>query len=278
MGESTPTETKHGTPTYRSGSLESGLIKVGYKVIRGLYTSALGMMAAQTQSEVIGDNVANLKTPGYKEQLVSNISFPSLLIQRMGGNQASETVQIGGLGTGVGVDRAALSNVQGALQTTDVKTDLALTSPGYFVVQTPGGERYTRNGHFQLDANGMLQSPDGYALQGEKGLIGPLSSDFSVSADGTVMDKGQSVDRLRVVEIPADALKREGQSLYSASQPVQVSTGAQVLQGSIEASNVDLSGQMIQMMTVMKAYEANQRVIQTQDEMLGKAVNEVGKI
>ena len=247
-------------------------------MIRGLYTSATGMLAAQTQSEVIGDNVANLKTPGYKEQLASNISFPSLLIQRMGGNQASETVQIGGLGTGVGVDRAALSNVQGALQTTDVKTDLALTSPGYFVVQTPGGERYTRNGHFQLDANGMLQSPDGYALLGEQGPIGPLSSDFSVSAGGTIMDQGRIIDRLRVVEIPTDALQREGQSLYSASQPIQVSTAAQVLQGSVEASNVDLSGQMIQMMTVMKAYEANQRVIQTQDEMLGKAVNEVGKI
>lgn len=247
-------------------------------MIRGLYTSASAMMATQTQSEVIGDNVANLKTPGYKEELASNISFPSMLIQRMGGSPTPEATPIGGLGTGVGVDRAALSNVQGAIQTTDVKTDLALTSLGYFVVQTQGGERYTRNGHFQLDANGTLQSPDGYALQGENGPIGPLSSDFSVKVDGTVMDKGQSVDRLRVVDIPADALKREGQSLFSASQPVQVSTSAQVLQGSIEASNVDLSGQMIQMMTVMKAYEANQKVIQTQDEMLGKAVNEVGKI
>lgn len=247
-------------------------------MIRGLYTSATGMLAAQTQSEVIGDNVANVKTPGYKEQLVSNTAFPSMLIERVGGNRASEVVQIGGLGTGVGVDRAALSNVQGVLQTTNVKTDLALTSSGYFVVQTPGGERYTRNGHFQSDANGMLQSPDGYALLGEKGPIGPLSSDFSVKVDGTIMDRGQSLDRLRVVDIPADALKREGQSLYSASQPAQVSPGAQVLQGSIEASNVDLSGQMVQMMTVMKAYEANQKVIQTQDEMLGKAVNEVGKI
>ena len=246
-------------------------------MIRGLYTSATGMLAAQTQSEVIGDNVANVKTPGYKEQLASNISFPSMLIERIGGNQAA-TVQIGGLGTGVGVDRTALSNAQGAIQTTDLKTDLALTSPGYFVVQTPGGERYTRNGHFQLDANGMLQSPDGYALLGEKGPIGPLSSEFSVSADGTIMDKGRSVDRLRVVEIQADTLKREGQSLYSSSQPIQASTTAQVLQGSIEASNVDISGQMVQMMTVMKAYEANQRVIQTQDEMLSKAVNEVGKI
>jgi len=236
------------------------------------------MLAAQTQSEVIGDNVANVKTPGYKEQLASNISFPAMLIERMGGNTSPEPVQIGWLGTGVGVDRASLSNTQGALETTDLKTDLALTSPGYFVVQTPGGDRYTRNGHFQLDANGMLESPEGYALQGEKGTIGPLSSEFVVKADGTVMDNGQRIDRLRVVNIPTDALKREGQSLYSVTQPVQVSTDAQVLQGSIEASNVDLSGQMIQMMTVMKAYEANQKVIQTQDEMLSKAVNEVGKI
>ena len=246
-------------------------------MIRGLYTSASAMMAAQTQSEVIGDNVANVKTPGYKELLASNISFPSLLIQRMGGNQTSGTVQIGGLGTGVGVDRAAMSNVQGVLQTTDVETDLALTSPGYFVVQTPAGERYTRNGNFQLDAQGMLQSSDGYAVQGENGPIGPLSSDFSVSADGTIMDQGQRLDRLRIVDIPTEALIREGQSLYSASQ-IQQSTTAQVLQGSIEGSNVDLSGQMVQMMTVMKAYEANQKVIQIQDEMLGKAVNEVGKI
>jgi len=247
-------------------------------VIRGLYTSATAMLAAQTQSEVIGDNVANVKTPGYKEQLASNISFPAMLIERMGGNSSPDPVQIGWLGTGVGVDRAALSNAQGSLETTDLKTDLAFTSPGYFVVQTPVGDRYTRNGHFQLDANGMLQSPDGYALQGEKGSIGPLSSEFVVKADGTVMDQGQKIDRLRLVDIPEDALKREGQSLYSASQPVQVSTTAQVLQGSIEASNVDLSGQMVQMMTVMKAYEANQKVIQIQDEMLGKAVNEVGKI
>lgn len=247
-------------------------------MIRGLYTSTTGMMAAQTQSEVIGDNIANIKTPGYKEQLASNISFPTMLIQRMGGSPTPGATPIGELGTGLGVDRLSQSNIQGALETTDANTDLALTSTGYFVVQTPVGERYTRNGHFQLDANGMLQTADGYTLQGDKGPIGPLSTEFSVSADGTVVDQGQSLDRLRIVDIPADALKREGQSLYSTTQPVQVSTAPQVLQGSLETSNVDLSGQMIQMMTVMKAYEANQRVIQTQDEMLGKAVNEVGKI
>jgi flagellar basal-body rod protein FlgG len=237
------------------------------------------MLATQTQSEVIGDNIANVRTPGYKEGLASNRAFNMIMMERIGaGKLGSDVIPIGGMGTGVSVDQVAFSNTQGALQTTDLKTDLALTSPGYFVVQTSEGERYTRNGHFQIDANGILQSSDGYALLGEMGSIGPLSSDFSVKADGTIMDKGQSVDRLRIVDIPSEALNREGQSIYSASQPVQVSTSVQVLQGMVEASNVDLSGQMVQVITVMKAYEANQRVIQTQDEMLGKAVNEVGKI
>lgn len=247
-------------------------------MIRGLYSSATGLLAAQTQGEVIGDNVVNVKTPGYKEQLASNISFPSMLIERLGGNQAVEDMQVGGMGRGLGVDRLAMSAIQGSVQTTDINTDLALTTPGYFVVQTPAGERYTRNGHFQRDSNGMLQTPDGFVVLGENGPIGPLSSDFRVSQDGTVIDSGQNLDRLRIVEIGEEALQREGQSLYSASQPVQDSVGAQVRQGAVEASNVDLSSQMVQMMSVMKAYEANQRVIQTQDEMLAKAVNEVGKI
>lgn len=247
-------------------------------MIRGLYTSVTGMLAAQRQSEIIGDNVANVKTPGYKEQQASNIAFPSQLIERLAGNFSSEVTTLGGLGTGVGVDSAATSNIQGAIQTTGLKTDLALTSPGYFVVQTSGGERYTRNGSFQLNANGILETQDGNPVLGEKGLIGPLSADFSVKADGTIMDRGQIIDRLRVVDIPPGAFQREGQSLYNSSQPVQASAGAQVLQGSVEASNVDISGQMVQMMTVMKAYEANQKVIQTEDGMLDKAVNEVGKI
>lgn len=247
-------------------------------MIRGLYTSALGMLANQAKSDVIADNIGNIQTPGYKEGMASNISFPSLMIQRSGGVLSSNATQIGTMGAGVGVDRVALSNVQGAIQSTDKKTDLALTSNGYFVVQTPEGERYTRNGQFQFDTNGILRTSEGNALLGNNGQIGPLSSDFIVSADGTIIDQGQVVDRLRIVDIPTEALQREGQSLYSSSQVVQISTTGQMLQGSIEASNVDLSGQMVQMITVMNAYQANQKAIQTQDEMLGKAVNEVGKI
>lgn len=252
-------------------------------MIRGLYTGAAGMLAAQTQSDIIADNVANVRTPGYKEEDGAVKAFPDMLIERTAlTNGVAENTLIGSMGTGVVVDSVARMNVQGALQTTDLPTDLAFTSPGFFTVQTPDGERYTRNGHFQLSANGTLQTADGFSLLGENGPIGPLSSTFMVNEDGTISDKGQVIDRLKLVEIPQDTLVREGQSLYSSSQPGQIQNAGlgtvQIRQGAIEGSNVDIPGQMTKMITVMRAYEANQKVIQTQDSTLEKAVNEVGKV
>jgi flagellar basal-body rod protein FlgF len=249
-------------------------------MIRGLYTGASGMLAAQTQSETIADNVANIRTPGYKAEEASNKAFPSMLLERtssIGG--ISENTPLGSIGAGVVVDQITRMNVQGVLQTTDISTDLALTSNGYFAVETPNGERYTRNGSFQLNSDGMLQTAEGFPVLGENGPIGPLTKEFTVSPDGRITDQGQDRGQLRIVEIPEEAIQREGQSLYSSIQPVQVLGGdAGIQQGAVEGSNVDLSGQMVKMITVMRAYEANQKVIQTQDATLEKAVNEIGKI
>lgn len=249
-------------------------------MIRGLYTGASGMLAAQTQSEIIADNIANIHTPGYKSEDASNKAFPSILLERTGSNgEIMENTPIGGMGLGVVVDRVARMNVQGMIQTTDRSTDLALTSNGYFTVQTPNGERYTRNGHFQLNSEGMLQTADGHLVLGENGPIGPLSESFTVNREGTVMNQGQVLDRLRIVEIPEEALLREGQSLYASNQPAQALQGdVGIQQGAVEGSNVDVSAQMVKMITVMRTYEANQKVIQTQDSTLEKAVNEIGKI
>lgn len=249
-------------------------------MIRGLYTGASGMLAAQTQSEIISDNVANIRTPGYKGEEASNKAFPSMLMERIStvGGMPENTL-IGSMGAGVVVDQITRMNIQGALQTTDLPTDLALTTNGYFAVETPNGERYTRNGHFQLNSEGMLQTVEGFTVLGlENGPIGPLTKDFTVDSTGMIMDKGQAMGQLRLVEIPEAALIREGQSLYVSNQPVQAAGNARIQQGAVEGSNVDMSGQMVKMITVMRAYEANQKVIQTQDATLDKAVNEIGRI
>lgn len=249
-------------------------------MIRGLYTAASGMLASQNQSDVIADNLANLRTPGFKEETSSLRAFPDMLISRMGGDSqgAAPPAVLGTLGTGVAVDPTTRLNLAGNLESTGLSTDMALTGNGYFVVQTPQGERYTRNGRFQLGSGGMLQTSDGYPVVGDQGAVGPLSQNFTVGADGTVTDGGKTVAQLRLVDVPANALVREGNSLYSSTQPATQAAGAEVHQGILESSNVDSASQMVDMISVMRAYEANQKVIQTEDSTLDKAVNEVGKV
>ncbi|HWQ89595.1 MAG TPA: flagellar hook-basal body protein [Desulfitobacteriaceae bacterium] len=251
-------------------------------MIRGLYTSGSGMLAAQAQSEIIGDNIANINTPGYKTEYGSASVFPTELMERIGDSEGenAKVTPLGAIGSGVVVNRTSRINIQGTLQNTSKATDLALNTPGFFVVQTNEGVRFTRNGQFQLNSSGVLQTGDGHAVLGENGLIGadnPLSQQFVVDSDGTVRDVGKVIDRLRIMEIPETALEREGQSLYSASQAAKATT-INVQQGAFETSNVDAGAQMVRMITVMRAYEANQKVIQTQDTILEKAVNEVGKL
>jgi flagellar basal-body rod protein FlgG len=170
--------------------------------------------------------------------------------------------------------------IMGPLNKTDRPEDLALGSQGFFAVQTPEGERYTRNGHFQLDETGTLKTTEGFEVLGLNGAITGLTPSFTVKSDGTVNDKNVNIAQLRIVDMPIANLKREGQSLYSATQTPALANAntLQVLQGTIENSNVDLAGQMEKMIIVMRAYEANQKVIQTQDATLEKAVNEVGKL
>lgn len=249
-------------------------------MIRGLYTGASGMLASQTQSEIIADNISNAQVAGYKEAEAINKAFPDMLLERTNLlNGVPDKAVIGTMGTGVLVDRISRNDIAGVLQKTDIKTDLALTTEGYFAVNTPNGERYTRNGHFQLNADGILQTADGYAIQGVNGQIGPLSDQFTINSDGMIIDNGQIIDRLRVVGIPEGLVQREGQSLYNSELPVQDLQGLiDVKQGAIESSTVDISRQMVKMITVMRAYEANQRVLQTQDTTLEKAVNEIAKV
>lgn len=254
-------------------------------MIRGLYTAASGMLVTQRQNEMISENIDNLENPGYREEEASVEAFGPMLINRIGGagGNASEGVPIGAMGTGARADRVVIKNAPGLIRSTGEATDLALGSAGFFVVQTGQGERYTRNGHFRLDPQGQLVTLAGQPVLGENGVIGPLSPEFKVSAEGTVTDQGRTVAQLRVVDFQPGTLQREGKTtLYAAAQgaapAVVARADIQVSQGTLEESNVNLDSQMVNMITVMRAYEANQKMIQTQDSTLEKAVNEVGKV
>ncbi len=250
-------------------------------MIRGLYSSATGMLATQKQTGTIGENMDNIRNPGYREEQNIVTSFPSLLLQRIATGNGAEKVAIGGMGTGVQADRVAMKLGSGLIVETDQSTDVALVSEGFFVVQTLAGERFTRNGHFELDEANRLRTTAGNLVLGDNGEIGPLGQDFLIEYDGTIRDNGQIVDHLRIVDIQGTELQREGKTtLYNTTQiPVQVAREAiQMRQGAIEESNVSVNDQMVKMVVAMRAYEANQRILQIQDQSLEKAVNEVGRV
>lgn len=246
-------------------------------LIRGLYTSAAGMLATQSQSERIADNITNAQTVGYKEESAAFTAFNELLLNRV---DSQGITPIGTMGTGVYVDTVTKSMAQGALTPTEKMTDFALSSEGWFSIETPLGERYTRSGEFKLDQDGSLVTNEGYYVLGQNGRIQLKSDTFTVNSQGQVAQEGTAIDSLRIMTIPQDTLQREGESLYTSSTPALLTPAAnvQVRQGYLEQSNVDLSRQMTEMIKVMRAYEGNQRILQTQNETLGKAVNEIGKV
>ncbi len=271
-------------------------------MIRGLYTATSGMLLDNQRSDTIGRNMENLNTPGYRQESERVTSFPRLLVSRLtpstSGTGPAENVPLGIMGTGVYAEKKLYSTETGEIRETGSNTDLAFNSPGYFVVDTLQGECYTRNGHFELDPSGMLRTAGGNLVMGKNGPIGPLSKDFKIKVDGTVVNIETSttdkvdgttseikietdVDKLRIVNIPAEDLQRDGlTTLYTAAnQPIDVlPENIRVEQGFVEDANVDMNAQMVKMLEVMRSYSANQKIIQMNDTLLQKAANEVGRV
>lgn len=256
-------------------------------MIRGLYTAGSGMILCNKQSDAIGENIDNLRSPGFREISERVTSFPRRLVNRVAASPDNpdirEEVPLGIMGTGVYADRKYYSTEPGILSQTENQTDLALNSDGYFVVETLAGERYTRNGHFLLDPSGLLRTAGGNLVLGENGPIGPLPEQFQVSLNGAIIDSETHavIDNLRIAHIPAEDLEREGiTSLFrTTGDPLETNReDVRIHQGFIEESNVNIDAQMVKMLKVIRAYSANQRIIQVNDSIMQKAVNEIGKV
>lgn len=251
-------------------------------MIRGLYTSAAGMAANSARQEVLTRNIENMDTPGYKGDQAVLASFPSLLISLLNNRSALPTGgTIGELGTGVAIDEISTLFDQGNLEETDRALDVAIQGSGFFVLQTTAGQRVTRNGAFEVDGRGRLVTADGDLVLGVNGPISVgTASDVKIERDGRVLADGQVVDRLLLVDFARrDQLVKTGGGLFAAGNAqATIVQNPQVFSGSLESSNVDQVKTMTEMISVLRAYEASQRMIRYQDETLQKAVNEIGRI
>jgi flagellar basal-body rod protein FlgF len=254
----------------------------------GLYAAVSGGIAHEKRLAVLTNNLANATTAGFKaDHTVFHGVLQPLVI---GPVQLSDTV-----GTVVSsLDPLRLQHAeyqpqlmtrtdfsQGSLRQTGNPLDLALEGQGLFVVESPGGELYTRQGSFSLNVDGMLVTGNGLLVQGEHGPINVRGGRFEVDASGRVVVDERVVDRLKIVDVPpAGTLEKAGDTLFrlvNPQTPPQAATGVVVRQGSVELSNSQLVHLLGAVIHTSRAYEAYQRTIQMFDETAGRAVNDIAR-
>lgn len=259
----------------------------------GLYTATTGMLVQELRLDYAANNLANVNTIGFKNNIGAVKSFPQMLVHRINdtyldtsGVEGSMDLRplIGMSSMGAVVDEIATDFTKGDIQMTGHKYDLSLDGHGFFTVETPYGERMTRAGNFIVNANKQLVTKDGYRVMGENGPIIVDGLNFSVDEQGVVyigQNSDEYVDRLKIVTVDDyKTIKKVGHNLYMVPkehpQPY-VTPAVTVRQGTLEMSNVNAVAELRQMIDVMRMYEANSKVIQTKDQLIGKAATEIGK-
>ncbi|MCP5366037.1 MAG: flagellar basal-body rod protein FlgG [Hyphomicrobiales bacterium] len=259
--------------------------------MRALNIAATGMLAQQRNVEVVSNNLANMNTTGFMRR---RTEFHDLLYQnlrRVGATSSDTgTVVPSGVQLGLGVKLAAVYRIheQGNLSATDNTFDLAIQGNGFFRVQMPTGETaYTRDGTFQLNADGQIVTHDGYTVL--PGITVPNNAvDVAVNSSGEVLVKLenqvnlQNVGQLQISVFPNEpGLEAVGDNLYIETpasgapvtgNPASVGFGS-ILQGFLETSNVNAVEEISNLISAQRAYEMNSKVIQTADEMMGTLSN-----
>jgi len=261
---------------------------------RGLYTATTGMLVQEIKLDYISNNLANVNTTGFKGNAGAVKSFPQMLVHRLNDTYLKVSGVEGnmdlrpmvGLSTmGSVVDEIATDFSKGTLSPTENKFDLAIDGQGFFVIETPFGERMTRAGNFTINANKELVTKLGYRVMGENGPIVLDGKNFNVGEDGVVYVGAKSdeyLDKLRIVTVDDyKTIKKVGHDMFMVPKEHQQPYAAKdytIRQGVIEQSNVNTITMLRSMIDVMRTYEANSKVIQTKDSLLGQAVGEIAKI
>jgi len=271
-------------------------------MMRSLYSGVSGMRGFQTKLDVIGNNIANVNTIGFKG---SRVMFQDILSQTLSGVTAPDADQ-GGINAkqvGLGVSVASIDTVHtpGSAMTTGRVTDLRINGDGFFAIQSPGDEEgfyLTRAGNFLIDGQRRLVNADGMFVLGVDG--GPIElpaeiMSFTISkngeivgrdADGNLIETGLAIGLVRVNN--PEGLQKIGGNLYivtpnahdfEAGEPViseandpDAGTGA-IISGELEMSNVDLTAEFTEMIVAQRGFQANSRIITTSDEILQEVVN-----
>lgn len=261
-------------------------------MLRSMYAGISGMKGFQTKLDVIGNNIANVNTVGFKK---GRVTFQDMMSQTMSAAQGPTDGGRGGINAsqvGLGSQVGSVDNVhtQGFRQTTGRPLDLALEGDGMFALDANGTRMYTRAGNFYLDSAGDIVNADGYYLlntAGEKINIPNTADSFNIQTNGTVIsvtgDTTVNEGQIGIASFSNPAgLQKAGSNLFLNSDNAGISDAletpdsegtASIVSGSLEMSNVDLATSFTEMIVAQRGFQANTRIITTSDEILQELVN-----
>jgi flagellar basal-body rod protein FlgF len=246
-------------------------------MIKSIHTSGAGMVPMMTKLEVLANNLANMNTTGFKGDgvFMKLVKDAALRNAQSDGNYSDSQVE------------PTTDFTEGSLDPTNNPFDLAVQGRGFFVVDTPGGQRYTRNGNFTITSEGTLVTQQGHPVEGVNGRIQiPDPQNVSraqvlINDAGEVIVDNKEIARIRLVDFEDPrVLRKEDSSNFVAPTGTPVmelrAGSTQIKQGFLEGSNVNGLEEMISMIELVRNFESNQRVLQSQDGTLDKT-NEVGR-
>jgi flagellar basal body rod protein FlgG len=242
-----------------------------------LYQAAAALSANSRWQDVISSNLASSSIPGFKKQELSLAAVRAGLMPSSGLNAAN-------LPQFFTVPKASSSAsfISGDMKATGDKHDVAIEGKGFFSVQMPSGATaFTRDGEFQVNAKGVLVTKEGYVVKGEAGpiILDPGNpAPLSIAPSGEVSQGANEAGKIKLTEFVKPELLTQISGAYFISNPKQVTQpSTSVLhQAYLEGSNVSVVGEMANMITAMRSFEANQHIIQMQDDRLGKTIADLG--
>ena len=251
---------------------------------QGIYSLVSYGKASERQMDTIANNLANVDTVGYKSD---QPTFASVFAQTMGVASESDEEQFFhhehlAPYTGVGQGYTSVTDMgknyqQGRLVHTGNNLDFALTDrKSFFSVVTPQGERFTRAGNFRLNTENQLITAEGLTVNGKEGALVVNGKDVQVSEDGTVIVDGKTVGGMRIVSFPRpDRLQKLGNTLFApidADNQPRIEENVQMVQGSVEGSNVEAVSEMVKMIEANRSYTTMQKALTAEDEINRQAI------
>lgn len=266
-------------------------------MVKGLYTAHTGMVNEMKRLDILANNLANADTTAYKKEGTTSRTFADEMSLRIkDSSNMGIPKKLGDITYGVHLGQVYTDYSTGNFKVTDNTTDFAIEGNGFFAVaftdkQGNTSVKYTRDGAFTVNKEGYLVTKDGDyvlnatgAMNGDPGQNNYIRLDpnasITVNKLGYVMQNNQIVGTIGMVDVDNyDYLEKYGENLYNLLPGGnRITTDANIEQGTLETSNVNVVNEMVNMITIQRAYEAGQKVITSIDGTLDRAVNNVGKV